>query len=56
MYYGCDYLDPSTKELCFLVVEADNDNQANNQAISELKNLHIPKRYIVKIEVLEWLK
>ena len=51
--YVCDYQIPRTDELDCLIVEAENDDDAELKAIEELKTLNIPKRYIINInEVL----
>lgn len=51
--YGCDYIDPSSDELEFIVFDAVDDKDAQQKAIQELKTLGIPKRYIVNVmEVL----
>ena len=51
--YVCDYQIPRSEQLDCLIVEAENDKDAEQKAISELKALNIPKRYIINInEVL----
>ena len=48
--YVCDYQIPRTEQLDCIVVEADDVQSAERKAIMELKALHIPKRYLVRIE------
>lgn len=51
--YVCDYQIPRSEELACLIIEAEDDDDAEEKAISELKTLNIPKRYIINInEVL----
>lgn len=54
--FGCDFLDPSTQELKFLIVDAESEKEAMEKVISELKTLKIPKRYIIEMEELLWHK
>lgn len=46
----CDYRIPRTDEIDSIVLESANIDSAKKMAIDELKALHIPKRYIVRIE------
>ena len=48
--YICDYLDYSVNSLESFIVEAESEEEAQEKAISELKTLGIPKRYLIKIE------
>ena len=48
--YICDYLDYTVNSVESLVIEAKSLEEAEEKAINELKTLHIPKRYILKIE------
>lgn len=48
--YVCDYQIPRTDNLDCLIIEADDMASAERKAINQLKTLHIPKRYIVRIE------
>ena len=51
--YGCDYIDPSSDDFGYFVFDAEDDGDALNKAIEELKTLGIPKRYIMNVmEVL----
>lgn len=51
--YVCDYQIPRSDDLDCLIVEAEDLTTAEQKAISELKTLNIPKRYLVNIsEVL----
>lgn len=51
--YIVDYQIPRSEELDSFIVEAEDDAMAEQKAISELKTLNIPKRYLVNIsEVL----
>ena len=51
--YVCDYQIPRSEELDCLIVEALDYDDAESKAISELKALNIPKRYLINIsEVL----
>lgn len=45
-----DYLDYTVNCLESFVVEAETVEEAESKAIEELKSLHIPKRYLFKIE------
>ena len=54
--YGIDYLNPSTQQLDFIVVDAEDEEEAFSKACDELKTLKIPKRYIIKMEELLWQK
>ena len=48
--YICDYFDYRTGSLESFVVEAESESEAEEKAIKELKTLHIPKRYLIKLE------
>ena len=48
--YIVDFIDPSINQLDSFIVEAHDRQEAETKAISELKTLSIPKRYILKIE------
>ena len=48
--YICDYVDYTVNSVESLVIEAKSTEEAEEKAINELKTLHIPKRYILKIE------
>ncbi len=51
--YIVDYRLPRSDELDSFIVEAEDKSTAERKAISELKTLHIPKRYLINIsEVL----
>ena len=50
MIYICDYIDNAVNSVESFVVEAESDKEAEIKAIEELKTLHIPKRYLLKIE------
>ena len=52
MAYGVDYYDPNEDEVLYLVVDAASLTEAREKAISELKNMKIPKRNIRNIEEL----
>ena len=45
-----DYINPHTSSSDCLVIEAKSEEKAYEKAISELKNLKIPKRYLLKLE------
>lgn len=48
--YVCDYLDSDSNQIEHLIVEADDENEAEQMAIKELKTLNIPKRYLINVE------
>lgn len=50
MLWIVDYLDPHNDEVDCLVIEAESFDDAYSNAITELKSLKIPKRYILKLE------
>lgn len=50
MLWVVDYSNPSAKILDCLIIESDSYDKAYELAIEELKNLHIPKRYLIRIE------
>lgn len=50
MLWVVDYINPVTEALDCLIVEEDSYERATDTAIQELKNLHIPKRYIIRLE------
>lgn len=51
--FVCDYQIPRSDDLDCIIVEAEDLDMAEQKAISELKTLNIPKRYLVNIsEVL----
>ena len=45
-----DYLNPHTDSVDCLVIEADSRLNAHDKAVTELKILKIPQRYILKLE------
>lgn len=54
--YGIDYLNPATQQLDFLIVDAEDEEEAFSKALKQLKTLKIPKRYILNMEELLWHK
>ena len=50
MLWIVDYIDIHTSSSDCLVVEADSKELAYEKAVEELKNLKIPKRYLLKLE------
>ena len=46
-----DYINPKIESSDCIVIEADSYDEAYDGAVEELKNLKIPKRYILKIEM-----
>lgn len=51
--FVCDYQIPRSSEVDFIIVEAEDESDAEIKSIQELKSLKIPKRYIINItEVL----
>lgn len=50
MLFIVDYCNPVSNIIECLVLEAGSYNDAQEEAIKELKLLEIPKRYIIKIE------
>lgn len=50
MLWVVDYTNSYTENLDCLIVEADSYDEAHDKAIQELKNLHIPKRYLIRLE------
>lgn len=48
--YICDYIDYTVSSVESFVIEADSQEDAEKQAIDHLKTLHIPKRYLIKVE------
>ena len=54
--YGVDYLDSTDGEIKYLVVDAYSLDEARKKAQDILKSYGIPKRNIINLEELEWLK
>lgn len=54
--YGVDYLDPSDEEIKYLVVDAYSLEDAREKARKLLISYGIPKRNIINVEELLWLK
>lgn len=50
MLWICDYVNIHENSSDCLVIEADCRDHAYEKAIEELKNLKIPKRYLLKLE------
>lgn len=50
MLWIVDYTNPSAETVDCLVVEEDSYDKAYDKAVQELKSLHIPKRYIIRLE------
>ena len=50
MLWIVDYVDIHQDSSDCLVIEADSYDDAKMKAIEELKNLKIPKRYLLKLE------
>ena len=50
MIWLVDYIDPHTNSVECLVIDADSKDDAFDEAVRELKILHIPKRYLLKLE------
>ena len=50
MLWVVDYTNPCAEALDCLIVDAESYDEAYDKAIQELKDLKIPKRYILKIE------
>lgn len=51
MLWIVDYFNPhNNEEIECLIIEADFEDDAYEQAVDELKLLHIPKRYLIKME------
>lgn len=48
--YVCDYQVPRSEDIDFFIVEAENDDDAMDKALAELKTLNIPKRYLINCE------
>lgn len=48
--YIIDYIDYTVNSVESLVIEAESMQEAQKKAIEELKALHIPKRYLLKVE------
>ena len=48
--YICDYIDYTVNSVESFVVEAKSMDEAEEKAIEELKTLHIPRRYLLKVE------
>lgn len=48
--YVADYRIPRTEKLDCIVFDAEDMSSAERKAIEELKALHIPKRYLIRIE------
>ena len=47
--FVCDYQIPRSEDLDFFIVEAEDDDDALDKALSELKTLNIPKRYLINV-------
>ena len=56
MNYGVDYLDTDNSTISYLIVEADDIDEARQKAGKLLNSYNIPKRNIVQIEELTWLE
>ena len=54
MLWVVDYTNPCAETLDCLIIEAKSYEEAYEFAVQELKNLHIPKRYIIKLEEVSW--
>ena len=54
--YGVDYLDPSDDTIKYLVVDACSMDEARIKAQNILKSNNIPKKNILLMEELVWLK
>lgn len=54
MLWVVDYTNPCAETLDCVIVDADTYDEAYEKAIQELKNLQIPKRYIIKLEEIQW--
>lgn len=50
MLWVVDYSNPYAETLDCLIIDADTFGEAESKAIQELKNLHIPKRYLIRLE------
>ena len=50
MLWVVDYTNPCAETLDCVIVEAQSCEEAHEKAVQELKNLHIPKRYLIRIE------
>lgn len=50
MLWVVDYTNPCAEALDCLIIEADDYDSAYDKAIQELKDLHIPKRYLIRLE------
>ena len=50
MLWVVDYSNPFAEILDCLIVEASCEDEAYDKAVQELKNLHIPKRYLIRLE------
>lgn len=50
MLWVVDYSNPYAEALDCLIVDAESYDEAYDKAIQELKNLHIPKRYLIRLE------
>lgn len=53
MLWVVDYTNPCAETLDCVIVEAHSYEVAYEKAVQELKNLQIPKRYIIRIERFE---
>ena len=54
--YGIDYLDSSDGEIKYMVIDAHKLDEAREKAHELLKSYGIPKRNIINLEELTWLK
>lgn len=48
--YICDYIDYTDNSVRSFIVEAESMDEAEEITIKEPKALHIPKRYLIKLE------
>lgn len=48
--FVCDYQLPRSYDVDCIILEAEDKSMAERKAIEELKTLHIPKRYLIRIE------
>lgn len=50
MLWVVDYSNPCAETLDCLIIDAESYDDAEKKAIQELKNLRIPKRYLIRLE------
>lgn len=56
MNFGVDYLDTDGETISYLIVEADDIDEAHQKAGKLLNEYGLPRRNILFVEGLDWLE